>query len=164
MAIRSRTRKTAGRKRSSGHAPAGRGLPRAKGTGSGSGKTTSARIGRVLKTRGPAVRAIAQALRAFVRRQVPGVTESINPWGIPTFGYHGEMAYFMVHAAHVTFGFHRGAALPDPQDLLEGTGKSMRHVKIRTLKDLARAGMRELVKAAARLNREEPQQGMKGRT
>lgn len=166
MATRGRTEKTAGRKRSSGHAPAGRSLPRAKakGTGTGSGKTTGARIVRILKTRGPEVRALAQALRAFVRRQVPGVIESINPWGIPTFNYHGELAYFMVHAAHVTFGFQRGAALPDPQGLLEGTGKSMRHVKIRTLEDLERPGLRELVKSAARLNREESQQGMKGRT
>lgn len=100
---------------------------------------------------------------AFVRKQVPGVTESINPWGIPTFSYHGELAYFMVHAAHVTFGFHRGAALPDPQDLLEGTGKSMRHVKIRTLEDLERLGMQELVKAAAKLNRKEPLAAKMGR-
>lgn len=162
MATRSRTKKTAGRKKSSGHAPAGRSFPRAKGKGSGT--TTRARIGRIPEPRGPAVRALAQALRAFVRRQVPGVTESINPWGIPTFHYHGELAYFMVHAAHVTFGFHRGAALPDPQGLLEGTGKSMRHVKIRTPADLERPALRELVNAAAKLNREEPQQGMKGRT
>jgi len=165
VATGSRTGKAARRKRSSDHVPAGRPSPRAKPKGSrtGGGKTTGAQIAAILKKQGPEVRALAQALRAFVRRQVPGVTESINPWGVPTFDYHGDLAYFMVHAAHVTFGFQRGAALKDPQRLLEGTGKSMRHVKIRTLEDLERPGMRELVKAAARLNRKEPLPGTMAR-
>ena len=64
----------------------------------------------------------------------------INPWGIPTFDYHGPLAYFMVHAGHITFGFHRGAILEDPQGLLEGTGKALRHVKLRKQEDLERPG------------------------
>jgi len=165
LATATRAKTAASRKRSSGRVPAGRRSPRAKPKGSraGGGKTTAAQIAAILKNQGPEVRALAQALRAFVRRQVPGVTESINPWGVPTFDDHGDLAYFMVHAGHVTFGFQRGAALKDPQRLLEGTGKSMRHVKIRTREDLKRPGLRELVKAAARLNREEPQEGMMGR-
>ena len=162
MATGSRTGKAARRKRSSGRVPAGRRSPRTnpKGSRAGGGKTTGAQVAAILKKQGPEVRALAQALRAFVRRQVPGVTESINPWGVPTFDDHGDLAYFMVHAGHVTFGFQRGAALKHPQRLLEGTGKSMRHVKIRTLQDLERPGLRELVKAAARLNRNEPREGM----
>ena len=165
MATGSRAKKTASRKRPFDRVPVGRNVPRAKPkpSGAGSGKTTRAQIAAILKKQAPEVRSLAQALRAFVRKQVPGVTESINPWGVPTFDYHGELAYFMVHAAHVTFGFQRGAALKDPRRLLEGTGKSMRHVKIRTLEDLERPGMQELVKAAARLNRKEPQEGMMGR-
>ena len=34
-----------------------------------------------------------------------------------------------IHFAHV--GFFHGAALPDPAHLLQGTGKFMRHVKLR---------------------------------
>ncbi len=127
------------------------------------GKTTSAQIAAILKKKDPELRAVAQALRTFVRRQVPGVTESINPWGIPTFDYHGPLAYFMVRAEHITFGFHRGAALRDPRRLLEGTGKSLCHVKLRTVEDLDRPGLRELLKTAARLNRKEPAEGMMAR-
>lgn len=44
----------------------------------------------------------------------------------------GDVAFAYVNAftAHVNVGFFRGAALPDPHGLLEGTGKSMRHVKL----------------------------------
>jgi hypothetical protein len=40
-------------------------------------------------------------------------------------------AYVNVFTAHVNVGFFHGAALPDPARLLQGNGKSMRHVKLR---------------------------------
>lgn len=40
--------------------------------------------------------------------------------------------YVNVFTAHVNVGFFQGASLPDPNGLLQGTGKSMRHVKLRT--------------------------------
>ncbi len=40
-------------------------------------------------------------------------------------------AYVNVFNAHVTVGFFRGAGLKDPAGLLEGSGKSMRHVKVK---------------------------------
>jgi hypothetical protein len=40
-------------------------------------------------------------------------------------------AYVNVFTAHVNVGFFQGAALPDPAHLLQGTGKFMRHVKLR---------------------------------
>jgi len=39
--------------------------------------------------------------------------------------------YVNVFTAHVNVGFFHGAALPDPARLLQGTGKFMRHVKLR---------------------------------
>lgn len=39
--------------------------------------------------------------------------------------------YVDVFTAHVNVGFFQGAALPDPAHLLQGTGKFMRHVKLR---------------------------------
>jgi hypothetical protein len=40
-------------------------------------------------------------------------------------------AYVNVFKAHVNVGFFQGASLDDPFDLLTGTGKRMRHVKLR---------------------------------
>ena len=39
--------------------------------------------------------------------------------------------YVNVFTAHVNVGFYQGASLPDPARLLEGSGKRMRHVKLR---------------------------------
>jgi hypothetical protein len=43
----------------------------------------------------------------------------------------GAFAYVNAFKAHVNVGFLRGAAIADPERLLEGTGKFMRHVKLR---------------------------------
>ena len=40
-------------------------------------------------------------------------------------------AYVNVFTSHVNVGFFRGAVLPDPRGLLQGTGKFMRHVKLK---------------------------------
>lgn len=40
-------------------------------------------------------------------------------------------AYVACHKAHVNVGFFRGAHLEDPAGILQGTGKNMRHVKLR---------------------------------
>ncbi len=57
-------------------------------------------------------------------------------------------AYVMPHRAWVNLGFFRGATLDDRQRLLEGTGKKMRHVKIRSVRDAERDGIRELIESA----------------
>jgi hypothetical protein len=67
----------------------------------------------------------------------------------------------MVGKNHITFIFIRGTSLPDPKGLLEGTGKNIRHVKIKSPEDLSRPGLRELLKSAARLNAKDPQKGMR---
>ena len=48
----------------------------------------------------------------------------------------GKIAYISATDAYVNLGFFNGAALADPTGKIEGTGKSMRHVKIRSLEDL----------------------------
>jgi hypothetical protein len=120
----------------------------------------AAQIEAHLRGKAPRLRETVQALHVFVKDAVPGVTESINPWGMPTFESNGPMCYFSAATKHITFGFLRGTSLDDPKGLLEGTGKNLRHVKLRSVDDLKRDGLRELVRAAARLNRAEPMQGM----
>ena len=103
----------------------------------------------------------ANHLRAFVKKALPKSTESINPWRVPIFESHGPICYYMAGKNHITLGFIRGTSLPDPEGLLEGTGKNLRHVKIRSVDDLKRKGLRQLLKSAAALNAKEPQDGMR---
>jgi len=56
--------------------------------------------------------------------------------------------YVNTFKSHVNVGFFRGAALKDPAGLLEGSGKRMRHVKLKAGTELSAAALRELVDAA----------------
>ena len=62
----------------------------------------------------------------------------------------GEAAFAYVGAftAHVNVGFYRGTELPDPAGLLEGTGKRMRHVKLRPGDSTKDAAVEALIRAA----------------
>jgi hypothetical protein len=55
--------------------------------------------------------------------------------------------YVNVFRAHVNVGFFLGAHLPDPAGLLEGTGKNMRHVKLRPGADVDQAALAALIEA-----------------
>ena len=57
-------------------------------------------------------------------------------------------AYVNAFKAHVNVGFFHGAFLPDPKGLLEGTGKRMRHVKLRPEEEVDEAGLEALIEAA----------------
>lgn len=59
-------------------------------------------------------------------------------------------AYVNIFTAHVNVGFFHGAALPDPSSLLQGTGKHMRHVKLRPGVDVDDAALQALIEASYR--------------
>src|SRR6476660_7630981 len=57
-------------------------------------------------------------------------------------------AYVNAFSAHVNVGFFRGAEIADPEHLLEGTGKFMRHVKLRPERDVDATALRKLIETA----------------
>ncbi len=124
------------------------------------GRKATIEIQEYVRRKDPKLQRVVRGLRSLVKKTIPRVTESVNPWGIPTFELNGPLCYFMVGKNHVTFGFLEGTSLNDPKRLLEGTGKNLRHVKLRTVEELRQDGLRELLKAAARRNREAPRQVM----
>jgi hypothetical protein len=69
--------------------------------------------------------------------------------GHPT-AFVGDAAFGYVNAfkAHVNVGFFRGAEIADPDGLLEGTGKFMRHVKLRPDRDVDAGALRNLIETA----------------
>jgi hypothetical protein len=62
----------------------------------------------------------------------------------------GDAAFAYVNAfkAHVNVGFFRGAEIADPESLLEGTGKFMRHVKLSPERDVSSAALTKLIETA----------------
>jgi hypothetical protein len=91
-----------------------------------------------VKDENPALQKIVRGLRSLIKKIVPETKTTVNAWGIPTFETKDPFCFYMVGKNHVTFGFHYGTSLPDPNGLLEGTGKNLRHVKLRTAEDLGR--------------------------
>jgi len=57
-------------------------------------------------------------------------------------------AYVNAFSAHVNVGFFRGAEIADPEGLLEGIGKFMRHVKLRPGQDFNTAALAKLIETA----------------
>src|SRR5262245_59892574 len=101
-----------------------------------------------LRRQAPELGALAGAWFQRMRECGRDVREVMHD-GCPTacagdaaFGYVG------VFKAHVNDGFFRGAELADPRGLLEGTGKRMRHVKIRPEVDLDSAALATLIRTA----------------
>jgi hypothetical protein len=89
----------------------------------------------------PELRKVVRELKSMVKGTVPGTKETVNSWGVPTFEAQDPFCFYMIGKNHVTFGFHFGTSLEDPQRLLEGTGKNLRHVKLRKVEDLERTAV-----------------------
>ena len=62
----------------------------------------------------------------------------------------GDAAFGYVNAfkTHVNVGFFRGAEIADPAGLLEGTGKFMRHVKLRPDREVDSMALTKLIRTA----------------
>ena len=58
------------------------------------------------------------------------------------------LAYVNVFTAHVNLGFYQGALLDDPEGLLQGSGKLMRHVKLRPEREGSDAALERLLEDA----------------
>ena len=92
--------------------------------------------------------AIAQRWFEVIRDCGDDVRELLHD-GHPT-ACVGDAAFAYVNAftAHVNVGFFRGAEIADPEGLLEGTGKFMRHVKLRPERDVDATALIKLIEAA----------------
>ena len=101
-----------------------------------------------LASRPPALAAIAQAWVARLRRSGNDVRELMHDGYATACIDDAPFAYVGVFKAHVDVGFFQGAALADPAGLLEGTGRRMRHVKIRPGRTFDAAALEALIAAA----------------
>ena len=109
----------------------------------------------VIADASPDIQAISHAARALLADVMPGITEV--PWGQQkTVGYgvgpkkmSEHFCYLAPHKDYVNLGFMYGADLPDPDGLLEGGGKLMRHIKLQTVDDLNQPAIRGLIEAAS---------------
>ena len=92
--------------------------------------------------------AIAQEWFGVMRRCGDEVRELLHD-GCPVACLgDAPFGYVNLFTSHVNVGFFQGAALPDPARLLQGTGKRMRHVKLRPGTSMDAAALRRLIETA----------------
>jgi hypothetical protein len=104
----------------------------------------------------PEARPLIEQTRAVIKLLMPQANEQVNMgWGVINYLAGSKMSDMVVaiapHWTYVNIQFADGVDLPDPAHKLEGTGKRMRHVKIRTSDDLQNHDIRRLLGEAARL-------------
>jgi hypothetical protein len=100
----------------------------------------------------PHLRAILEALRTMVEEAAPDAIASLK-WGMPFYSRGGGMmcalAGFKSHVNLILAG--PPDAFVDPDGLLDGDGKTGRHLKLRSLEELPRAAVKRWLKKAAQL-------------
>jgi hypothetical protein len=104
----------------------------------------------------PQVEALARGTKALIQNVMPDVVEV--PWpkqriigyGVGPKKMSEHFCYIGIFENRVNLGFYYGAELPDPENLLEGSGKLLRHIKIAKIEQLENPAIHRLVAAAAK--------------
>jgi len=102
----------------------------------------------------PGLRTVARTLRKLILMAAPNLSESIK-WGNPYYERGGRVCYLASTDKYVSLGFFNGAGLSDPAGRIEGTGKKMRHVKVRSLEGIEAEQFMAWVREAVVLNQRE---------
>lgn len=101
-------------------------------------------------------RQLAERARELIRDVYPAVVEV--PWpkqrvigyGVGPKKMSEHFCYLSVSQDHINVGFMYGAELPDPEKMLEGSGKLLRHVRITELEQLSNPALRQLLITASK--------------
>lgn len=90
-----------------------------------------------LASHSPEVQAAARALEAIIRHELPEVLVTYDAGnGLLAFGRSMKMRDLLFalipHAGWVNLQLAAGAVIPNPDGIIEGTGKRIRHIKVRS--------------------------------
>jgi hypothetical protein len=103
----------------------------------------------------PHISDLTLAVREVVLEEAPDAIESVSKSYAVAIGFSftgkplkDGFCHIVTYSTHVNLGFNRGALLPDPNQVLVGTGKSIRHVTIHNHSELERPLVRRYLQAA----------------
>ena len=109
---------------------------------------------KLLLPHGEVIQQLALAARKLILEEAPEASEFV--YEVYTIADHftfterpsDAFVFTTTHANWVNLGFNFGSTLPDPEGLLQGNGKWIRHVRIAQTTDLEAPGVRQLLRAA----------------
>ena len=96
------------------------------------------------------IQEISSKVRETIFEVIPDAVEELK-WGMPCYSKAKSFCYIKAAKKHVNLGFDQGANMDDPDGLLEGTGKSMRHIKLKPGKPFPEEQIKVLIKQSAEL-------------
>jgi len=103
----------------------------------------------------PPIADILKSLRSIIRKSAPKASEYVEKdmlaYALGPNTYKASVCVISGHKSHVTVGFLRGTKLDDPDKLLQGEGKTVRHLKIMAVNAIPRRAVSAWVKQAAQL-------------
>ena len=104
----------------------------------------------------PEVQRLVRAMRDQVRDLIPNAEEKAHlGWRNVAYSWDGTLKTMICAIGplkdHVNLYFYKGRTLPDPAGILEGTGKSVRHVPIHATTDVRSLAIQRLIRQAASL-------------
>ncbi len=125
-------------------------------------KKPPAELVKFLKPYDRAIQKLALDLRLIVIDELAPCYENIyDAYSAVAIGYGSSermsdaVCHIAVYTRGVNLGFSEGTSLPDPEGELEGTGKHIRHLGLKTKEDLPRPAIRIFLKRALALARED---------
>jgi hypothetical protein len=107
----------------------------------------------------PNVQAAARELETLIRAELPAAVVDFDPGNrLLAFGRSmrmGDLLFAIIpHAGWVNLQLADGALLPNPDGLIEGTGKRIRHIKVRSVEGARDARVLEAIRAQIGVNAE----------
>lgn len=100
-----------------------------------------------------AVQQLAEYTRNLIQEQIPGIIEMPDiPAKVIGYGfgstYAATICTIILSKKELKLGFYKGAELPDPGNLLTGTGKVHKYVPVRKVEDIRNPALAALLQAA----------------
>ena len=93
------------------------------------------------------IQEITATLRKLIFETSDNFIEEIK-WSKPSYGINQNICYLQASKNHVNLGFYSGASLADKDNLLEGTGKQMRHIRIKKVDEIQSEKIKALIQVA----------------
>ncbi|MCL4518238.1 MAG: DUF1801 domain-containing protein [Thaumarchaeota archaeon] len=107
------------------------------------------------KSSSTSVSDVALEVEKTIHSVAPSLKRVIK-YGAPTFQGQGDVITIGVWSKFIAVGFWNGAKLASRYPLLEGSGRTSRIAKLRTLSEAKSKTFRDLIKAAAKLDVTDP--------
>jgi hypothetical protein len=115
---------------------------------------THGKFADILAMANPELRPVCAYLRRLIGLlhndfiEVVWPNQKIASFGVAPKKMTEHYAYIAVQSSHINLGFYHGTSLADPEELLEGTGKELRHIKLRDVSAAKRDAIAALLREA----------------